>query len=92
MLFQLERPDGGNGVEMAMAASNAQYHQSCKLNYSNTHYKELEHQRVKKMIGCKYRRSRNNTENSVQKDLCFFCGQPPDNNGLHKAAIFQVDK
>ena len=34
--IHLERLDEGNGIEMAMVANNAKYHQSCKLQYNNT--------------------------------------------------------
>ena len=34
--IQLERLDEGNGIEMAMIANNAKYHQSCKFQYNNT--------------------------------------------------------
>ena len=32
----LERLDEGEGIEMAMIANNAEYHQSCRLKYNNT--------------------------------------------------------
>ena len=38
---------------------------------------------------CKRSRSRST---NIQRDLCFFCEQPPGNSGLHEAATFQVDK
>ena len=34
--IQLEKLNEGNGIDIAMVANNAKYHQSCKLQYNNT--------------------------------------------------------
>ena len=34
--IHLEELDECHGIEMAMIANNAQYHQACRLKYSNT--------------------------------------------------------
>ena len=92
------KEDEGPGIEMTMAANNAQYHQSCRLKYNNTKLKRAEKRALKTdsedlevIIPCKRSRSQS-IEASIQKDLCFFCGQPPGTSGLHEAATFQVDE
>lgn len=94
--IQLERLDEGQGIEMTMVANNAQYHQSCRLKYNNTKLRRAEKRALKTdsedlevYTTCKRSRSRST---SIQRDLCFFCEQPPGNSGLHEAATFQVDK
>jgi len=74
--FPLERLDEGGGIEMAMVTNQAQYHQLCRLKYSN-----IELQRAEKRAsedkensaytGCKHRRLQSNEKN-LQKDACFF--------------------
>ena len=100
--IQLKRLDEGNGIEAAMVANNAQYHQSCKLKYNAT--KLL---RARKRVfttdtyctdndvytTCKRKRSRSlSTEPNAQEVTCFFCGQSSGAIGLHEAATLQIDK
>ena len=38
--FHLQKLDEGNGIEMTMTTNSAQYHQSCRLKFNNTKFKE----------------------------------------------------
>ena len=77
--IHLERLDEGNGIEMAMIANNAKYHQSCKLQYNNTKLQRAE-KKAQKVDGedhdvytaCKYRKPRNTDNSVLQKEACFF--------------------
>ena len=66
--IQLERLDEGNGIEMAIVANNAKYHQSCKLQYkavmSREKAQKVDREDYDAYTACKYRKSRN-TDNSV---------------------------
>ena len=44
---------------------------------SSLHVNAVEGRKVRKM---------------VSKKVCFFCGEPPGNSGVHEAATFQIDK
>ena len=99
--FQLERLDEGCGIEMAMVSNSAHYHQPCRLKYNNTKYVRAEKKsRVIKadsddvpvFPACKRSRRSQSTEDGVKKNVCFFCGEPPGNSGVHEAATFQIDK
>jgi len=98
--LQLERLDEGDGIEAAMVANNAQYHQSCKLKYNNTKLQRAQKRALASdtdsadhdlYTECKRRRSRN-SEVSSQEVRCFFCGQSSGTIGLHEAATFQIDE
>ena len=95
---QLERLDEGHGIEMTMVANNALYHHFCRLKYNNTKLKRAEKRALKRdseglEVSAPYKRSRSRSiESSILRDLCFFCGQPPGDIGLHEAATFQIDK
>ena len=41
---------------------------------------------------CKRSRRSQSTEDGVKKKVCFFCGEPPGNSGVHEAATFQINK
>ena len=93
--LSLERLDEGNGIEMAMIANNARYHQSCKLKYNNTKLQRVE-KRARAEDSEEYNTQTRSTpkrsRNSVLKDVCFFCETPPGISGLHEAATFQVNR
>ena len=46
--LQLERLDDGHGIEAAMVAHGAQYHQTCKLQYNNTKLQRAQKRTLKK--------------------------------------------
>eukprot|EP00745_Piridium_sociabile_P019364 TRINITY_DN2926_c0_g1_i4.p2 TRINITY_DN2926_c0_g1~~TRINITY_DN2926_c0_g1_i4.p2 ORF type:complete len:268 (+),score=53.47 TRINITY_DN2926_c0_g1_i4:757-1560(+) len=97
--LQLERLNEGYGIEAAMVANNALYHQTCKLKYNNTKLQRAE-KRTLMTEGeihdvpdaCKRTRfqSRSSTE-KAQEAQCFFCRQPAGTDGLHEVATFQMD-
>uniref|UniRef100_UPI00358E1F74 uncharacterized protein n=1 Tax=Myxine glutinosa TaxID=7769 RepID=UPI00358E1F74 len=98
--LQLERLNEGYGIEAAMVANNALYHQTCKLKYNNTKLQRAEKRTL--MTGreihdvpdaCKRTRfhSRSSSTEKAQEAQCFFCRQPAGTDGLHEVATFQVD-
>ncbi len=96
--MRLERLDEGQGIEFTMITNNALYHHSCNQKYNNTKLKRAEKRALKRdgeslNIHAPCKRSRSQSiEPSLQKSLCFFCEQPPGDDGLHEAATFQIDK
>lgn len=46
--FHLERLDDGHGIEAAMVAHGAQYHQMCRLQYNNTKLQRAQKRALKK--------------------------------------------
>lgn len=94
--FTLERLDEGCGVETAMVSNSAQYHKSCRLKYNSTKYERAQKRVLKAdsdhapvLAGCK--RSRR-SQDGVQNNACFFCGEPPGDSGIHEAATHQIYK
>ena len=48
--FHLERLDDGHGIEAAMVAHGAQYHQTCRLQYNNTKLQRAQKRALKKKV------------------------------------------
>ena len=94
--IHLARLDEGNGIEMAMVANDAKYHQSCRLQYNKTKLQRVEKRAQtassEDNTACKYMRSQITDNSILQNDVCFFCGKSPGTSGLHEVATFQVDK
>ena len=97
--IHLERLDEGNGIEMAMVANSAKYHQSCRLQYNNTKLQRAQKRALTVSSEdhsvyntCKYMRSQTTDSSILQTDVCFFCGKLPGTSGLHEAATFQVNE
>ena len=98
--LQLERLNEGCGIEAAMVANNALYHQVCKLKYNNTKLQRAEKRtfvtegEINDTPGvCKRTRfhSRSSSIEKIQEAQCFFCRQPAGTDGVHKVATFQMD-
>ena len=93
--FRSERLDEGNGIEVTMMNNNARYHQSCRLRYNNTKLhraeKKAQSEEYNTSMGCMHTRSKC-TDTSSTKEICFFCGKPPSNIGIHEAAKFRVNE
>ena len=97
--INLERLDEGNGIEMAMVANSAKYHQSCRLQYNNTKLQRAQKRALTVSSedhnvynAYKYMRSQTTDSSILQTDVCFFCGKLPGTSGLHEAATFQVNE
>ena len=98
--LQLERLNEGCGIEGAMVANNALYHQACKLKYNNTKLQRAEKRTfvtegdINDAPGaCKRTifHSRSSSTEEVQEVQCFFCRQPAGTDGVHEVATFQMD-
>lgn len=95
----LKRLDEGHGIEAAMVANNAQYHQSCRLKFNRTKLQRAEKRALKaegeshgiSAAVCKRTRSSSTEKKDVQ-EVCFFCDQPAGTDMLHEAATFQLDR
>lgn len=98
--FHLERLDDGHGIEAAMVAHGAQYHQTCRLQYNNTKLQRAQKRALKKegqsdeeQSVCKRTRAHSRSSSTEKvPETCFFCGQPAGANSLRKAATFQMDR
>jgi len=82
---------------MAKVTNQAQYHQLCRLKYNSTELQRAEKRAQASddkensaYTACKHKKLQSNEKN-LQKDVCFFCGQPSGTSGLHRAATFQLD-
>lgn len=96
----LGRLDEGQGIEAAMFANNAIYHQSCKLRYNNTKLQRSQKRALAVDINPKdlialQKRTRSqvpsNGDTPVKQMLCFFCEKEAGADGLHEATTFQID-
>ena len=99
--FHLERLDDGHGIEAAMAAHGAKFHQTCRLQYNNTKLQRAKKRALKKegesdeeQAACKHTRSHSRSLSTEMKvtETCFFCEQPAGADSLRKAATFQMDR
>ena len=96
--IHLERLDDGHGIEAAMVAHGAQYHQKRRLQYNNTKRQTAQMRSLKKedesdgeQAACKCTRSHSRSSSTEKvPETCFFCEQPPWANSLRKAATFQM--
>ena len=93
--LQLERLNEGCGIEAAMLANNALYHQACNLKYNNTKLQRAEKRtfvtegEINDAPGaCKRTRfhSRSSSTEEAQEVQCFFCRQPAGTDGVHEVA------
>jgi len=98
--FHLERLDDGHGIEAAMVAHVAKYHQTCRLQYNNTKLQRAEKNALKKegvreeeRPACKLTRLHSRSS-STQKvpETCFFREQPAGADSPRKASTFQMDR
>jgi hypothetical protein len=99
--FHLERLDDGHGIEAAMVAHGAKYHQTCRLQYNNTKLQRAQKRALKKagesdeeQAACKRTRLHSRSSSTEKKvpETCFFCEQPAGADSLRKAATFQLDR
>ncbi|PIK35048.1 hypothetical protein BSL78_28134 [Apostichopus japonicus] len=97
--FHLERLDDGHGIEAAMVAHGAQYHQTCRLQYNNTKLQRAQKRALRKKV----RAMRNNRYANAPGHIQFIeYREGPRNlfllwttcwaNSLRKAATFQMDR
>ena len=85
--LQLERLNEGCGIEAAMVANNALYHQACKLKYNNT---KLQRAEKRTFVTEGEINDAPGTE-KAQEVQCFFCRHPAGTDGVHEVATFQMD-
>jgi len=76
--LQLDRIDEGQGINVAMVANEAKWHQTCKLRYNNTMLQRVEKRKNPVEINgnddasCKRRRLRNEATHPIE-ETCYFC-------------------
>ena len=91
--LRLERIDEGQGIEAAMVANDARWHQTCKLCYNNTMLQRVEKRKNPVESDNASRKcSRLHNETTPIEATCFFCENPAGSDGLHEVSTFQVDK
>ena len=77
--LQLDRIDEGQGIEAAMVANEAKWHQTCKLRYNNTMLQRAEKRKnlveVSGSDNVSCQRSRLSNEATPIEATCFFCGK-----------------
>ena len=96
--LQLHRLDEGHGIEAAMVANSAGYHETCRLKYNRT---KLQRAEKRKRVtvddshntgACKRTRSLSARTGNSGPPSCFFCEQPAGSERLHAAATFTIDR
>ena len=92
--FNLERLNDGHGIEVAMVAHGAQYHQICRLQYNNAKLQRAQMRALKKEdqtdeegSACKRTRAHSDSLSKEISATCFFCGQSPVNKSLRSARM-----
>ena len=97
-MLQLHRLDEGHGIEAAMVANSAGYHETCRLKYNRT---KLQRAEKRKRVtvddshntgACKRTRSLSARTGNSGPPSCFFCEQPAGSERLHAAATFKIDR
>ena len=93
--LQLERLDDGQGIEKTLITHNAKWHKFCRMQFNNILLKRAEkrHGGASMNPGVPQKRTRSHTSTSgASEDVCFFCGQGDDNDELHDASTFELDR
>ena len=93
--LQIGRLDEGHGIEAAMFANKAQYHQTYRLKYNETKLKRTKKRAYSEspdqQSEGKVRRSQPSWTPEMRQDICFFCRQATGNEGLREATTFELD-